>query len=197
MTSETRSFRMPRSWLWGVVYWTVLAGMVADANLDLLPDPWHWMLKVLVLILAVPLVISAYRQTKEEGPPSPARDMLNFQVLAAVGACVLMFSIGAGIYRGLAPGSAWLWPLALATAAPLLFLIWAMGRYLTKETDEYLRHLEAMSALIGLGAVLVLATVWGFLEAFRLVPHMWPWLLVPFFSLAYGIGRAWLKASGR
>lgn len=197
MTSDTSPVHVPRPWLWMVALFAAMAGMVADANLDLLPNPWHWMLKVLVLILVVPLVISAHRQNRENGPPSPAFEIFNVQVLVGVGAGILVFSIGAGIYRTLPPGSAWLWLLGLVAAAPLLFMIWAMGRYLTKETDEYLRHLTITSALIGLGAVLVLATVWGFLETFGLVPHMRSWLLVPVFAVAYGIGRAWLEERGR
>ncbi len=197
MTSEASSFHMPRSWLWVIAYFAALAAMVADANLDLLRDPWNWMLKALVLVLVIPFLISSHRRAVEKGPPSPALDMFNFQVMAGVGALVLVLAISFSVYRALPPGAPWLWPLGLATAAPLLFLIWATGRYLIRETDEYLRHLMTMSALIGLAAVLVLATVWGSLENFGLAPHMRPWLLVPAFAVAYGIGRAWLEERER
>lgn len=197
MTSETRSFRMPRSWLWGVAYWTVLAAMVADANLGLLQDPWHWMLKVLVLILVIPLLISGHRQAREEGPVSSALTACNLRMGVAAGACILVFSVAANIYHRVPLDTPALWLLGLVTAMPVLTMIWIMGWYLAEETDEYLRHLATMSALIGLAAVLVLATVWGFLNDLGLVPHVSTWWLVPFFAVANGIGRAFLKASAR
>lgn len=194
VTSDILGFRVPRSWLWATIYFGALAAMVADANLALLDHPWSSLLRVLVVVLVVPFVISARRQAKEEGPLSHALDTLNARVVTGVFAMILVFGAGASLSRDLPPGSAWLWPLGLATAVPLLFLIWSMGRYLAEETDEYLRHLAMTSALIGLAVVLVVATVWGFLENLGLVPHMWTWLLVPLFCAANGIGRGWLKA---
>jgi len=197
MTTDQPPLGVPRSWLWAAAYWTALAAMVADANLGVLADPWRWMLKVLVVILVVPMLVFGRREAVAEGPPSRALDTYNYRVMFGVGACVAVFSIGAAVYRGLAPGSPVLWLLALVSAVPLLFVIWAMARYLRDEADEYLRHLAIMSALIGLAAVLVLATIWGFLENLRLVPHVWSWYVVPLFAVSYGLGRAWLKARNR
>ena len=197
MTNESTPAFPPRSWLWTAAYFAALAGMVADHNLGLLQDPWRWMLKVLVVILIVPMLVSGRRQAKLDGPESPAFRAFGFRMLGAAGACILVFSIGVSVYRSLPPGSPALWLLALVTAVPLLSMVWAMGRYLSEETDEYLRHLAIMSALIGLAAVLVIATVWGFLENLGLVPHVWSWYVVPLFGLANGIGRAWLKARSR
>jgi hypothetical protein len=194
MTGDILGIRVPQSWLWAVAYFSALGAMVADAHLKLLDDPWHWLLKVLVVVLVVPFLISARRQAKEEGPVSHALDTLNARVVTGVFALILVFGAGATLYRELPDGSPWLWPLGLATAVPLLFVIWSMGRYLAEERDEYLRHLAVTSALIGLAVVLVFATVWGFLENLGLVPHMWTWLLVPLFCAANGIGRGWLKA---
>jgi hypothetical protein len=79
----------------------------------------------------------------------------------------------------------------------VLGIVWLMARYLAEEPDEYLRHLAVTSALIGLAIVLVVATVWGFLENLGLVGHVWSWYAVPLFAVAYALGRAWLKARGR
>jgi hypothetical protein len=197
MTDGSSTFRVPRSWWWTAAYFGALAMMVADANLALLRDPWHLLLKVLVVILLVPMLVSGLRQERAEGPTSPAFRNLGARTLAGVGGCVLVFSVSAAIYRDLQPGSAVLWPLALVTAVPVLWLVWAMGQYLAEESDEYLRHLATMSALIGLAAVLVVATVWGFLEALELVPHVPAWYAVPLFAVANGVGRGWLKARSR
>ncbi|MCI4591652.1 hypothetical protein MOK15_16335 [Sphingobium sp. BYY-5] len=61
--------------------------------------------------------------------------------------------------------------VALLPAPPLIGFVWAMGRLLVEETDEYLRLLHARRALIATGFLLVVATVWGLLEGSGLAPH--------------------------
>jgi fatty acid desaturase len=65
-----------------------------------------------------------------------------------------------------------LWLLALATAIPMLIADLDPGALPGRGDRRVLAHLATTSALIGLAAVLVLATVWGFLESLRLVPHI-------------------------
>lgn len=65
---------------------------------------------------------------------------------------------------------------------------WLMAVYLVEESDEYLRMLQVRQLLFATGIALSAATIWGFLEAFELLPHVvgyvWPivWLA------ALGIG---------
>lgn len=61
--------------------------------------------------------------------------------------------------------------VALLPAPPLIGYIWAMGRLLVEETDEYLRMVHARRALIAAGFMLVITTVWGLLEGSGLAPH--------------------------
>ncbi|MDZ4761929.1 MAG: hypothetical protein SGJ21_12755 [Alphaproteobacteria bacterium] len=75
--------------------------------------------------------------------------------------------------------------VALASAAPLVLVFWLMSRLL-RETDEYTRAMQTQAMLAGGGATLSFAGVWGFLELFEVVPHLWPFLLVPMFFFAYG-----------
>lgn len=197
MTGDTATFRIPPSWFWMVAFFAAMAGMVADANLELLDAPWRSLLKVLVFVLAGGAFMAGQRQAAAEGPPSRALDAYNMSMTVIVGACVLTFAVGASIHQRVQLGQAELWLLGLATSLPVLALIGATARYLARETDEYLRHLMIMSALIGLAAVLVVANVWGFLETLGLVPHFWIWWLIPVFGLANGAGRAVLKARAR
>ena len=53
-----------------------------------------------------------------------------------------------------------------------LAILFVVGRYLTEETDEYLRLMMTRQALIASAFTLSIATVWGFLENFELVPHV-------------------------
>lgn len=102
----------------------------------------------------------------------------------------LMIAIAIHI-EGMPPG-----PLAYAVALlptiPALAVVFVIARYLVEESDEYLRHRASLSAIIGLGFVLVLGTVWGFLETFGLVPHIWAWWVLPVWAIGMGAGQGWI-----
>ena len=51
-------------------------------------------------------------------------------------------------------------------------MFWAIGRLLVEEQDEYIRMLLVRQTLVATGFTLSLVTIWGFLENFRLVPHV-------------------------
>lgn len=76
--------------------------------------------------------------------------------------------------------------VALISVAPLLLVFWLMARLL-RETDEYTRALQSRAMLAGGGVTLSFASIWGFLELFEVVPHLWPFLLVPMFFASYGV----------
>lgn len=61
--------------------------------------------------------------------------------------------------------------IALLPALPLIGFIWVMGRLLVEETDEYQRLIQTRRVLIATGFMLVMTTIWGFLEGSGLVPH--------------------------
>jgi hypothetical protein len=90
--------------------------------------------------------------------------------------------------------------VALMPVAPILGMVWVMGRYLHEEHDEYLRYRAMIASLIGLGLVLSVGSFWGFLETFGLVPHVPGWWAVPIWAIGMGLGQAWLawrdKAGG-
>ena len=61
-----------------------------------------------------------------------------------------------------------------------------MGLYLKEETDEFWRTQQTESALLALGGMFVLVTGWGFLEMFKLVPHLQAWLVFPLWAVLLG-----------
>lgn len=67
---------------------------------------------------------------------------------------------------------------------------WLMARYLVEERDEYLRMLQARQLLIATGIALTISTIWGFLEGFALVPHLYAytWPVIWFAGLGIGAG---------
>lgn len=62
--------------------------------------------------------------------------------------------------------------LAILPALPLIGVVWALGRLLVEEQDEYLRSLHVRQFMIATGFMLAVTCIWGFLETFALVPHL-------------------------
>lgn len=119
---------------------------------------------------------------------SPAQQRYNRRVLLlsvvyAVTLFIAVYLLGRQLVSG---------PLAYVVgvlpALPVSGFFWLMGRYLIEETDEYLRMLQIRILLIATGLALTVATIWGFLEGFRLAPHVagyvWPVVWVASLGLA-------------
>ncbi|MBY6127468.1 hypothetical protein KUW15_01940 [Qipengyuania aquimaris] len=62
-------------------------------------------------------------------------------------------------------------------------VFWAIGMLIVEETDEFIRMLIVRQTLIATGFALGFATIWGFLEAGEVVPHIPAyWFAVAFFG---------------
>ena len=64
------------------------------------------------------------------------------------------------------------WIVAILPALPIIGIFAAIGRYLVEERDEYVRMMMVRQTLWATGFALSVATIWGFLETFGLVPHI-------------------------
>ncbi|ATC32453.1 hypothetical protein CA606_08885 [Caulobacter vibrioides] len=86
-----------------------------------------------------------------------------------------------------------LWIVAAAPAIPILGVLGVMGLYLKEEPDEFERavHVEAM--IWGLGVVLAVTTVWGFLSNANVVPAPPLFLVFPLFCLAWGFSQPLIR----
>lgn len=62
--------------------------------------------------------------------------------------------------------------VALVPALGILGFIWAIGRYVLEEQDEYIQMREIQKFLIATGFMMVIITIYGFLEQYNLVPHI-------------------------
>lgn len=62
--------------------------------------------------------------------------------------------------------------LATLPGLAVIGMFWAIGRLIVEQTDEYQRLLLVRQTLVATGFALSIATVWGFLENLRLVPHV-------------------------
>jgi Na+/glutamate symporter len=87
-----------------------------------------------------------------------------------------------------------IWLLAVLPAIPIAMAVLLTGRYMSEEKDDFQRAVLVQSLLGGIGATLVVATIWGFLENYahfqRLnILMLWPLYLV-FVGISYGIVKA-------
>ena len=83
------------------------------------------------------------------------------------------------------------WVIALVAALPAAAFIWILAAYLRDETDEYVRLQEARKCLVATGILLTVATFYGFLELFELVPHAPIFLVGPVWFLGLAVGSVY------
>ena len=134
-------------------------------------------------------VRSGEKYAAASGSLTPAMKRYNRRMIAASIIYVVALMGAILIDDRIAPGNAVRWLLALLPSAGVLLMIRAMALVLKEEDDEYLRSRLVNSALVGIGVLLVLTTVWGFFETFGLVPHVDAWMALPIFALAAGIAQ--------
>lgn len=144
---------------------------------------------VLVALFTYTLFRVGERRAIEAGNFSPAMGRYNRRMLAAAAFYVVGLFIAIWAHDELHPDGVAAFAIAFLPSVGVLWMIWAMGRLLAEEQDEYLRHRLVRSSLFGLGTLLTLATVWGFFEQFDLVPHVPTWAAVPVFALGLGIAN--------
>lgn len=185
-----------RHWRWRFAFIVTMLGTAALMILAGMPQLWPLLL-VWPVLFGIPMWHEGQLDRKAEGEPSTALAKYDLRTLLAVLVYLACMFAAVPLGRAVGAGSPWLWPVALLPAVPILAVIWAMARYLAEETDEFLRRRAIHASLIGSAAVLVLATVWGMLELFKLVPHAGGWLAVPVFAVVRDVAKTWLKAIGR
>jgi hypothetical protein len=92
--------------------------------------------------------------------------------------------VGAGwLVAHLRPTGLPLYALALVPAVPVLAVIGLLARYLVEERDEFRRRLMVLTLLGGAAFVLVVSTVWGFLQLLAGTPALPTYLVFPLFCL--------------
>ena len=87
-----------------------------------------------------------------------------------------------------------IWLMAVLPAIPIAMAVVLTGRYMSEEKDDFQRAVLVQSLLGGIGATLVVTTVWGFLENYahfrRLdILMLWPLYLV-FVAVSYWVVKA-------
>jgi hypothetical protein len=81
-----------------------------------------------------------------------------------------------------------LWPLALLPGLAIVGAFYAIGMLIVETTDEFVRMLLVRQVLYATVIALSLATIWGFLENFELVPHVAAFYWAIAWFAGFGIG---------
>ena len=83
-------------------------------------------------------------------------------------------------------GSPVVWAVALVPGLAMIGIFYAYGMLIIEQKDEFIRMLVLRQLIIATGIALSFATVWGFLEEFGLVEHIYAY----YFAIAWIVGFA-------
>jgi hypothetical protein len=72
----------------------------------------------------------------------------------------------------------------------VLFCLRAMYRWLREENDEYLRLKMLETWAIATAVTLAVTMVVGFLDTFKVIPHIPLWAVLPFWAACMGLAQA-------
>jgi len=116
----------------------------------------------------------------------------NRRYLFRIGISVVVFGIAIKLAKyltssGLVDGPL-VWVLALIPGLAMLGIFYAFGMLIMEQKDEFIRMLIIRQVLIGTGIALSFATIWGFLEEFGLVSHIYPYYVSIAWILGFGFG---------
>ena len=110
-----------------------------------------------------------------------SRRVILFSLLYAVVLLPIVYVIKHGMVAG-----SWRMVLALLPAIPLIAMFGSYGRYLSEETDEYVRMVVVRQILAATTIAMVCAVVWGFLSDLGGAPPI----------ATYWIAVVWIAAQG-
>jgi hypothetical protein len=145
----------------------------------------------LASLLLIPMIKAAQDRARSQGIMSDALVTYNRRFMVWTFGYMIALTIGITMHQKMELSRPLLWFAAILPILPVFGMIWTMARYLREERDEYLRLRAANAALVATGLLLAVATAWGFLEMFGLVPHVPAWAAFPIWAIGLGIGQYW------
>lgn len=189
MAEETAASTSRKPLLWGLAFIVAMFGAGIFARVVGLNGFWSMAIMLPPMLLLIPLIRSVERGGNLAGCNSPALIRYNRRGLIWAFAYVAALFFAISINDWLKPEGPLLWTIAVLPALPIVYFVWALYRYLIEENDEYLKMRYIGQALFGLGILLIVATVWGFLESFKVVPHVESWMVVPVWAIGLGLAQ--------
>lgn len=110
-------------------------------------------------------------------------------MLASMAVYVLLVSLISGWLGWEPPKSGLgLYLAALSPALPIAAVVYAMGRYLVEEPDEFFRMVQVQTSLLATGLTMCTCTAWGFLAVYANVwEHHVIMLVFPMWWFFFGL----------
>src|SRR3954451_3234122 len=134
------------------------------------------------------LARQAYRRRRMGSCNNAAQRAYQRRAIPLMIAYVAALVVAIWLHDRMAPTGPIAVALAILPALPLIGMVWAMGRLLVEEQDEYLRSLHVRQFMIATGFMLVVTCIWGFLETFQLAPHLPMYWAFVIWCAGLGIG---------
>jgi hypothetical protein len=103
------------------------------------------------------------------------------RMLVAAVFCILLALVASTGIRHMHVTGPAAWILAILPALPVAWTLVVTGAYLNEEKDEFLRAVFVQALLAGVAATLSVTTAWGYLEGFRIAPHLGLMWIYPMF----------------
>jgi hypothetical protein len=172
--------------LWGLAFFVTMFGAGIGARIVNLNGFWSMAVMLPPMLLLIPLIRAGQARAAALGCSSPAFQRYNLRALRWSFVYVLALFIAVTAQDRLDPDGPLLWLVAILPALPIFYFVYTLRAYLREEEDEYLKMRFVDNALWGLGGLMVIATFWGFLESFRLVPHAHGGLALPVWAIGMG-----------
>ena len=119
-----------------------------------------------------------------------SRPNRRFLVRLAGAITVMALSVVAArhlIGEGLVDGPL-VWALALVPGLAMVSIFYAYGMLIIEQQDEFIRMLVIRQLVIATGIALSFASVWGFLEEFGLVDHIYLYHVTVAWLVGFGFG---------
>lgn len=196
MVAEAAPASGRRPLWWGAIFIIATFGTGIAARVIGLNGFWSMAIMLPPMLLLIPLIRSTERDGNLAGCTSPALQRYNRRGLIWAFTYVAALFFAISVNDWLRPEGLLLWLIAVLPALPIVYFVWALYRYLVEETDEYLKMRYVGDALFGLGLLLIVSTVWGFLESFKVVPHIQSWIVVPVWGIGMGLSQIRRRIGG-
>lgn len=159
-----------------VPFWTGLTFAAFGAVMGLaLTDAINTSTTLILMIVPAALFFHAMRVAGNKsacGAKGEAQRRYIKRVAVFSSAYLLVFAFQVMVLKDTDPPIAIRAGLAVLPGLALIGIFWAIGRLIIEETDEFMRMLIVRQALIATALALSFATIWGFLEASDVVPHI-------------------------
>jgi hypothetical protein len=180
--------------LFWIVWWAVFVlaasgyvfGIFYAVTHDLWSPVWGTIAVVAFMLVMWAIAFAPYLlKSRMKGAvkmrPAMRRYLMRFMPAMFIYGLILI--PGTSYFVAAKPTGLLAWAIAIAPAIPVLFAIRAVMLYHKEEDDEFIRAMAAQSQLMGMGLTMAVCTVYGFLDLYRLAPHVEAWAVFPLWAV--------------